>query len=428
MKQVRKAWWIAVVALGLLAACAPPGAPGAAQKPTGPIKVGLLAPTTGTVAANGGEVVNGWNLYWKLNGGQVAGREIQTLQEDTAADPNVGLTKARQLVEQQQVDMIVGPLAANVGLAVADYLKTTGTPAFYPIVSADDLTQRKRVDNVIRIAGWSSSQPNHPFGEWAYDQGYRKVWTICLDFAFGQESCGGFVRTFSGVRGGQVVQQLWTPIGTPDFSAYLSQVSGSGADVVFATESGADAVRFIKQWNDFGLKGRVPLLGNETLTDQSALRSMGPEAEGTITAGHWAEGRPAKETQDFVDAYLKEYDRLPSYYAAAAYSAARWIATGLEKVNGNTADRKAFLDVVRSAQVDTPFGRLTLDAYGNPIQTIYVRRVERRPDGRLWNVPIQTFENVSQFWTFDPATFLKQPVYSRDFQGTPEQLKQLGLQ
>lgn len=428
MGKIWRVLAVAVASASVLAACAPPGAPGAAQKPSGPIKVGVLAPTTGTSAASGQDMINGWNLYWKVNGSTVAGRTVQTTVEDAPGDPNIALTKTRQFVEQQQVDMIVGPLFANDGLAVADYLKTSGTPGFYPIVSADDLTQRSRVDNVIRVAGWTSSQPTQPFGEWAYDQGYRKVLTICADYAFGHEGCGGFVRTFAGVKGGQVVKQLWNPVGTPDFSSYLSQIQSSGADAVFSQQVGADSIRLVKQWSDFGLKGKIPLLGGEVLVDQSLLRNMGPEAEGVVSVGHWAEGRPSKATQDFTDVYLKEYNQLPSYYAAATYSAAQWIAQGIEQVNGNTGDRKAFLDAVRGVQIETPLGSMKLDSYGNPIQNIYVRTVERRPDGKLWNVPTKTYENVSQFWTFDPATFLKQPVYSRDFQGLPEQLKQLGLQ
>ena len=421
-----------VVCAGVLAACAPPGAPGAPsgaqQAPTGPIKVGFLAPSTGTSASSGADMMNGWKLYLKLNGSSVAGREIQTTYADAPGDTNVALTNARQFVEQQQVDFIVGPLFANDGLAVADYLKSVGTPGFYPIVSADDLTQRHRIDNVVRVAGWSSSQPHHPFGEYGYGQGYRKALTICTDYAFGQEVCGGFLRTFSGEKGGQVVKQLWNPIGTPDFSSYLSQIPSSGADVVFSSQVGADSVRFVKQWSDFGYKDKIPLLGGEVLTDQSVLRSMGPEAEGIITAGHWAEGNPAKATQDFDEAYMKEYNQLPSYYAAACYSAAMWITKALQQVNGNTADRKAFLDAVRNMELDTPLGHEKLDNYGNPIATTYVRQVQRRPDGKLWNVPIQTFADVSQFWTFGADKFLKQPVYSRDFQGTADQLKALGLQ
>ena len=429
MRRLRKSMALIVV-LTLVVACAPLGAPGSggSGKPTGPIKVGLLAPTTGVSAASGNDMLNGWNLYWKLNGASAAGREVQTTHEDTAGDPNTALTKARQFVEQQQVDMIVGPLFANEGLAVADYLKTVGTPGLYPIASADDLTQRSRVENVVRVAGWTSSQPHHPFGEWAYDQGYRKVMVICSDYAFGHEVCGGFSRVFAGAKGGQIIRQLWNPLNTPDFSSYLSQIPGVGADAVFAIQVGADAVRFVKQWNDFGYKDRIPLIGGEVLLDQSLLRTMGPEAEGLISAGHWSEGRPEKETQDFVEAYLKEYNQLPSYYAAALYGAALWMTKAAEKVNGNTGDKKAFLDAVRSTEVDAPSGHLKLDSYGNPIQNIYVRKVERRPDGKLWNVPIKTYENVSQFWTFDPEKFLKQPVYSRDFQGLPEQLKQLGIE
>src|SRR5262249_14600616 len=248
---------IGIVALCLAVACAPPGGPGgAAQKPTGPIKVGFLAPLTGTAAASGADMVNGWSLYGKLNGNAVQGREIQTTTEDTAGDPNTALTKGRQFVEQQQVDMIVGPLFANEGLALADYLKTTATPGFYPIVSADDLTQRHRVDNVIRVAVWTSSQIHHPLGEWAYDQGYRKVLTICTDYAFGHEVCGGFLRTFT-AKGGQVVRQLWNPVSTPDFSSYLSQIQGSGADAVFASQVGAETIRFVKGWSDFGYKDKI---------------------------------------------------------------------------------------------------------------------------------------------------------------------------
>ena len=420
MERMRN--WLGVTVLILAVACAPPGLPGGA-KPSGPIKVGLLACLTGVSAASGMDMVNGWNLYWKVNGNTVAGREVQTTQEDTGCDPNTAITKTRQLVEQQQVDMIVGLLLASEGLAAADYLKTTGTPSFYPIVAADDLTQRNRVDNVVRIAGWASSQPHHPFGEWAYDQGYRKVLTVCADYAFGHEVCGGFLRTFAGVKGGQVVKQLWNPLNTPDFSSYLAQVPGLGADAVFSLEVGGDAVRFVKQWNEFGYKDRVPLLGGEVLLDQSLLRNMGPEAEGLVSVGHWAEGRPDKVTQDFVEPYLKEYNQLPSYYSAGLYGAALWISKAVEKISGNTADRKAFLDAVRSTEVDAPMGHLRLDSYGNPFQNIYVRKVGRRPDGKLWNVPTKTYENVSQFWTFDPEKFLKQPVYSRDFQGLPEQLK-----
>jgi branched-chain amino acid transport system substrate-binding protein len=165
-----------------------------------PIRIGFLAPTTGGVAASGQDMLNGWNLFWDQHGLEVAGTPIESIHRDTAGDPAVALTVSEELVNNAQIDMAVGPLLANVGLAVGDYLGREGIPAFMPVVSADDMTQRDRIDGVIRIAGWTSSQTTHPFGEWAYDQGYRTVVTFCADYAFGHENCGGFANTFTDRR------------------------------------------------------------------------------------------------------------------------------------------------------------------------------------------------------------------------------------
>src|SRR5438094_5507019 len=282
--------------LGLsLAACAPPGAGGPAS--SGPIKIGLVIPTTGTGAAPGADMLNGWNLYWKVNGAKIGQREVQNFHEDTGGDPNTAITKSRQLVEQRGINMLMGPLFANEGYAVADYIKTTNVPLFLPIVASDDLTQRQRYDNVTRIAGWASSQIHHPFGEWAYEQGYRNILTVCSDYAFGHEVCGGFVRTFTG-KGGKIVNQLWTPLNTADYSSYLTQIQGMQADAAFVLEVGADAPRYMRQWNEFGLKNKLPLLGGEGLMDQALLRSMERgAAAGTGSAGDSAAGRRATHAQ-----------------------------------------------------------------------------------------------------------------------------------
>jgi hypothetical protein len=140
-----------------------------------PIRIGFLAATTGTAAASGEDMVRGWDLYWKVNGDTVAGRQVETFHEDTAGDPQVGLNKAQRLVENEQVSLVVGPLFANVGYAVAEYLGEQGVPNFQQVSSADDLTQRGRIDGVLRVGGWTSSQTAHPAGQWAYDQGYRRA-------------------------------------------------------------------------------------------------------------------------------------------------------------------------------------------------------------------------------------------------------------
>lgn len=382
-----------------------------------PVKIGFLAATTGTAAASGQDMVRGWNLFWKRNGDSAAGRPIQTIHEDTAGDPQVGLNKARRLVENEQVGLVVGPLFANVGYAVAEYLGEQGVPNFQQVSSADDLTQRASIDGVLRVGGWTSSQTAHPAGKWAYDQGYRRAVTICSDYAFGQEYCGGFVNTFTDA-GGEIVEQLWNPLGTQDFGTYMAQIEAADPDVVFCLQVGGDSVRFVESWNSFGLKDSdVPLIGGETLLDQSLLRNMGDEAEGLLSVGKFAEGRDAPATREFVEAFDEEYGDLPSYYASVSYSAAQWTAEALEDVDGDLEDTESFLKAVRSVQLETPGGPMSLDEYDNPIQNVYVREVTRRDDGRLWNTPTETFEEVSQFWEYDPEEFLAHPVYSRDYQG-----------
>ena len=449
MRMQRRPWWspprptraLAVLAALLLAlACAPPGgeeevsgqdiaggteAPaaegtepaGQQQEATGdPIKVGFLAATTGVAASSGQDMVRGWDLYWQLNGDVVAGRQIQTSHEDTAGDPATGLNKARRLVQNEQVQLLVGPLFANVGYAVAEYASQQGVPNFQQVSSADDLTQRGQLDGVLRVAGWTSSQTSQPLGQWAYDQGYRKIVTICVDYAFGHENCGGFVNTFTDA-GGEIVEQIWNPLNTQDFGTYMAQLQQAAPDAVFSLQVGGDSVRFVEAWNSFGLKDQLPLLGGETLLDQSLLRNMGPEAEGLLSVGKYAEGLDRPQMQEFVEAFDEAYGDLPSYYAHTSFTAAQWTAEALQEVDGDIEDTEAFLTAVREIEVEAPSGPMRLDKYDNPVQNVYIREVRQRDDGRLWNVPTETFEKVSQFWTYDPDEFLDHPVYSRDYQG-----------
>src|SRR6202046_2476690 len=168
-----------------------------ARAQAGPIKIGLLAPLTGVVASGGKEMVEGVQFYLDSVKSQVAGRKVELVIEDDASNPDTALQKARRLVEGGNCHMLIGNLLANTGLAVANYVKGTGTPYFIPIIAADDLTQRQRIKNVIRVAGYSASAFTHPFGDWALKQGYKKIATISQDYTFGHEQCGGLAQVFT---------------------------------------------------------------------------------------------------------------------------------------------------------------------------------------------------------------------------------------
>lgn len=384
----------------------------------GPIKIGLLAPLTGVVASGGREMVEGTQFFFDSIGNQVAGRKIELIIEDDASNPDTALQKARRLVEQNNVHWLIGNLLANTGLAVANYVKGTGTPYFIPIIAADDLTQRDRIKNVVRVAGYSASAFTHPLGDWALKQGYKKIATVSQDYTFGHEQCGGLAQVFT-EGGGEIVQQFWHPLNTADFSPYLGQLANMKVDAIFAMETGADATRFIQQYASFGLKGKIPLLGAMNATDQSVIRTLGDECEGIVSPAHFAEGSDNPVTKKFVEEYTAKYKKTPSLYGFSMYSGAMWVTEAMKKMGGKIDDRGAFVDtVLKTDLTGSPLGKtVKLDDYGNPIYDVYIRKTMKRPDGKYWNVPIETYSNVSQFWKYDPATYLKQPPYSRNFQG-----------
>jgi branched-chain amino acid transport system substrate-binding protein len=399
-----------------LAVAAAPGLKAEAQ--AGPIKIGLMAPLTGVVASGGKEMVEGVQFYLDSVKGEIAGRKVELVIEDDASNPDTALQKARRLVEQGNCHMLIGNLLANTGLAVANYVKGTGTPYFIPIIAADDLTQRGRIKNVIRVAGYSASAFTHPFGDWALKQGFRKIATISQDYTFGHEQCGGLAQVFT-EGGGEIVQQFWHPLNTADFSPYLGQLADLKLDAIFAMETGADSTRLIQQYASFGLKARTPLLAAMNGTDQAVIRTLGEECEGIISPAHFAEGSDNPVTQKFVKDYEAKYGKIPSLYGFSMYSGIMWIAAALDKIGGKAEDRDALLDSVQKTELDdSPLGKtVKLDAYGNPVYDVIIRKVVKRADGKFWNAPLTSYPSVSQFWKYDPETYLKQPPYSRTFQG-----------
>lgn len=377
----------------------------------GPIRVGFLAPLSGPYAQTGRDILNGFQLYLDEIQHRAAGRPIELIIEDSEAVPAVALTKARKLVERDEVHLMTGALLSSTGYALAPYIDSVQIPMLYPVVSADDLTQRRRSRWVVRT-GWSGSQPNHAFGEYAYRVlNLRTVAILALDYSFGWESVGGFQRTFE-AAGGTVTQKIWTPVSVHDFAPYLAQVSRD-VDAVYALFLGRAALQFMKQYEEFGLKKRTLLIGQGTTTDEHVLPFMGDEAIGVITPLHYSAALDTPANRRFAAAYRARYNKVPSYYSESMYTGAKWFVGAIELVEGNVEDSEALLEALRTVKpVDLPRGPVELDEYGNPIENVYIRRVER-VNGELQNTVIETFPAVSQFWTFNPAEYMKEPLYSR---------------
>jgi branched-chain amino acid transport system substrate-binding protein len=379
----------------------------------GPIRIGYFGPLTGNFAQTGKDMTDGFNLFWEEVGHKVAGRDVRVIVQDSDPEPAGALTKVRLLVDQEKVHTVAGGLLAATGYALAPYLEQNKIPAVYPVMAPDDITQRKPVRWIVRTA-FAGSQLTHPLGDYAYKQlKLRRVATISMDYAFGWESNGGFQRVFEDL-GGKVVQKIWTPLAIQDYAPYLASLK-KDVDGVYACHTGGLSPRFIKAWSDFGLKGKLQLIGVGTLTDENVLRGMGDEALGVLTSLNYSAVLDTPANKKFAAAYEKRFGRTTSLYSAEGYTAARLYYEALKAINGEAEDKEKFIAALRSAEIkDDPRGPLKLDELGNPIENVYIRKVER-VGGQLQNTVIYTYANVSQFWTYNRTEYLKNPPYDRTY-------------
>lgn len=376
-----------------------------------PIRIGFLTVRSGALAAGGKQMEEGIQLFLKERNHTIAGRKVELTIADTGGNPAGAKTKMQELVERNRVHVVIGPLAAFEAIAIDDYIRQSRTPTVSCSAAADDLTQRKLNPWFARTVG-TSSQSNHALGEYAAKTlGYKRVVIIADDFAYGHETAAGFQRVFED-NGGKVVQKLWPPLNVADYGSYIAQIK-QNADAVYAGFAGANGLRFLKQYKEYGMK--IPVLGSMTTADEGILRQMGDEALGVVTGGWYAAGLDTPENKRFVAAVNKEYGVDPGYYTLGAYSAAALVEAAAKAVNGRVEDKDAFMKALRNpGTVRDPRGEWRLDQYGNPVMPLYIRKVERR-GGKLVNAVVQTYPNGSQFWTYDAKDFLKNPVYSRDF-------------
>jgi branched-chain amino acid transport system substrate-binding protein len=374
-----------------------------------PLKIGLLTVKTGPLAQGGIQMEQGINLFLKHRDHKLAGRQAELIVGDTGGNPAGTKTKAQELIERDNVDFIVGPLAAFELLAISDYTAQHKCPVL-SLAAAEDMTQRKPNPYFVRASA-TSAQSMHPLADYAAKElKYKTAITITEDFAFGYEQMGGFQRVFED-SGGRVVKKLWPPIVTPDYTPYLAQLSG--VDTVVSGFAGSNPLKFMKQYKDQGLT--LPILGGSVAFDDALLKSFGDEAVGAISCSAYTSDLDTPSNKKFVEGMVADYGNIPGIYAAGLYINGMVAEAALEATGGKTDDKEAFIKALREVSLtDTPRGPFHIDHLGNVVGSFYVRRCERK-EGKLVNTTIKTYPDVSQFWTYDEKWFLAQPVYSRDY-------------
>ena len=402
---------LAGTAAGAAAALTRFPAPAIAQ--AAPFKLGLLTVKTGPLAQGGIQMEQGVITFLKERDYTMGGRKVDFVSADTGGNPAGTKTKAQELIERDNVDVILGPLAAFEMYAINDYITQQKMPTLC-IAGADNLTQRTPSPYLLRSSA-TSSQAMHPMGHYAATElKFKRVVTITEDFAFGYEQIGGFQAAFQ-ADGGCVANKLWPPLVTPDYTPFIAQISD--CDGVCQGFAGSNPLRFMKAYAGAGLK--YPVVTGETGGDDALLHSYGDEAIGLVSCTPYTLDLDTDGNNRFVEGLLKNYDVVPGQYAAILYVNCQVDDTALKALGGDASDKDKFMGALKAVSLsDTPRGPIKYDHLNNVVGTFYVRRIgtEGAKYGlKLWNKTIKTYENVSQFWTWPEADFLAHPVYSREY-------------
>jgi branched-chain amino acid transport system substrate-binding protein len=379
----------------------------------GPIKLGILNPYTGHSAVHGTDFEKGARLYLKQIGYKVEGRPIEIYTEDTEGKPEVGLVKAKRLVEGKGVHMLTGVVMTNVGYALKPYIDTAKVPLLIAaFAGAEELTHPPVSPYLFRIS-YCPSQAMATFADWGYRKGgWRKATVFSLDYAAGVETNACFARTFKKL-GGTVVQEMYAPFGTTDWSPYIAKIDKT-VNVIAGEMIGGECIRFLKQWREYGLQGKITLAFSGF--EDSDFEAAGEAGVGVMAVRPWSISLNTQENKAFVKSYLDEY-RTPPYVASErGYTAMQVICRTLKAIKGNIENKEGFLKALEKIDAkDTPRGRVRFDQYHHVIQDYYVLRDREMPKdlaatwGKYNREVVDTYKDVDQFWPFAAEQYLAMP-------------------
>lgn len=358
-------------------------APAHAQQPK--LKVGLMLPYTGTYAALGNAITNGFKLAVAEQGGKLAGREIEYFTVDDESDPAKAPENTNKLVKRDQVDVLVGTVHSGVAMGMAKVARETNTLMIDPNAGADEITGPLCAPNIFRTS-FSNWQPGYAMGKIVAERKHKTVVTLTWKYAAGEQMVAGFKEAFE-KGGGKVLKDMTLPFPNVEFQPFLTEIASLKPEAVYVFFAGGGAVKFVKDYAAAGLKNSIPLYGPGFLTD-GTLDAQGDAAQGLMTTLHYADGIDTPKNNAFRAAYKKAYNADPDVYSVQGYDAAQLLRAGLDAVKGDVSKRNELVKAMESAKLDSPRGPFTLSKAHNPVQDFYLRKVEGK-DNKLVEIAIK---------------------------------------
>ena len=346
------------------------------------LKVGFMLPYTGTYAALGTAIENGFRLYVQEAGGKLGGRQIEYVKVDDESEPSKATDNVNRLIKRDQVDVLVGSVHSGVAMAMAKVARESETLLIVPNAGADVVTGSMCAPNIFR-SSFSNWQPAYAMGQVAAERKYKTAMTITWKYAAGDESVASFKEAFA-KGGGKVIKDLTVPFPNVEFQALLTEIAATKPDVVYSFFAGAGAVKLVMDYAAAGLNKSIPLVGPGFLTD-GTLDAQGDAAQGMLTTLHYADNLNTPRDNAFRLSYVKAFKLQPDVYAVQGYDAAQLLNVGMTAVKGDFAKRNDMIAAMEKARIDSPRGPFTLGKSHNPVQDIYLRKVEGK-ENRLVNV------------------------------------------
>jgi branched-chain amino acid transport system substrate-binding protein len=366
-------------------------APGILAQTRAAIRLGFLNAFTGGNAYVGVNSFNAMSLYFDSINWTIAGRKIQVIKEDDQFNPQIGLEKAKKLIESDKVDILAGVQASNVALAVLNFAKQK--KAFYIVTGAGtDAITWDRYPYLFRTS-LSTWQLSEPMSDWVYTKIAKEAVTCASDYAGGRDVIAEFKGPFTH-KGGKVLKEIYPPLGTTDFSPYLTDIKSINPPVTYNFMPGADAIRYIQQYDQFGLKKTATFTGF-ALIDSLALKTLGRAALDVITTTVYTDTIDTPENKKFVPAYRAKFNAYPDYFSDYGYVAARCIDEALKATDGDASNKDKLAAAMVKVSFNAPRGPFRFDPVThNPIQDVYVCKAAELAGGRIGNQVLGKVENV----------------------------------
>lgn len=393
-KFIKTASFGALGAAAFAAGCGQTGGNGGGVEQALPtdVKVGVLLPYSKVFAILGDHITKGMELYLDSVDYTAGGRSIFLIKEDTENEAQAAMRKARRLIEQQEVNIMTGIVNTGIAYALRDTFHNNKVPMIVSNAGGDALTRAEKSPYIFR-SSFSNWQPGFAMGQWVAENVSKNALVTAADYGAGHESVAGFIESFK-AAGGNIIDEVWAPLGTNDYGSYLAQIRRANPEVVYCFYAGSDAARFVNQFEEYGLKDNIQLTGAGFLVEDDVLGSQGDSAVGIYSSLHWANALDTPENIKFMQDYRETYGEEASVYAMQGYDTARVIVEALNTVDGDTSDPDGLSAAISKVSFTSPRGPFAFDPdTNNVVHHQYIREVQK-VDGALKNVVIDVRENL----------------------------------